>query len=226
VSGSYLNPPLLGMTLNKNVLKNIGGEITDGILLNGDTQKIKVITGGEITCPHGTRYHPQNVRPNRSSGRISVGYWAWMSQDGPGEIAQITPPRFNSHRYCEILEEVMLPTVHNIYPEEERPRFAFVQDNCSIHRANIIMDWFADHPEIDLIRWPSKSPDLNPIENLWGQMILNWGDPFHGARRRAVEELDANVRRVWTMLRGRDYCRNMVAGLRECIDANGYYTCY
>jgi hypothetical protein len=33
--------------LNKNVLKNIGGEITDGILLNGDAQKIKV-----ITCPH------------------------------------------------------------------------------------------------------------------------------------------------------------------------------
>jgi hypothetical protein len=39
------------MTLNKNVLKNIGGEITDGILLNGDAQKIKVITGDEITCP-------------------------------------------------------------------------------------------------------------------------------------------------------------------------------
>jgi hypothetical protein len=39
------------MTLNKNVLKNIGGEITHGILLNGDAQKIKVFTGGEITCP-------------------------------------------------------------------------------------------------------------------------------------------------------------------------------
>jgi hypothetical protein len=39
------------MTLNKNVLKNIGGEITDGILLKGDAQKIKVITGGEITGP-------------------------------------------------------------------------------------------------------------------------------------------------------------------------------
>jgi hypothetical protein len=51
VSGNYLNPPLLGMTLNKNVLKNIGGEITHGILLNGDAQKIKVITGGVITCP-------------------------------------------------------------------------------------------------------------------------------------------------------------------------------
>jgi hypothetical protein len=57
VSGSYLNQPLLGMTLNKNVLKNIGGEITDGILLNGDAQKIKVITGGEITCPQSDMRH-------------------------------------------------------------------------------------------------------------------------------------------------------------------------
>jgi hypothetical protein len=34
-------------------VKNIGREITHGILilLNGDAQKIKVITGGEITCP-------------------------------------------------------------------------------------------------------------------------------------------------------------------------------
>jgi hypothetical protein len=50
VSGSYCNPPSLGMALIKNVLKNISGEITDGILLDGDAQKIKVITGGEITC--------------------------------------------------------------------------------------------------------------------------------------------------------------------------------
>jgi hypothetical protein len=41
------------MTLNKNVLKNIGAEITDGILLNEDEQKIKVITGAEIICPLG-----------------------------------------------------------------------------------------------------------------------------------------------------------------------------
>jgi hypothetical protein len=53
VSDSYLNRPLLGMTLNKNVLKNIGAEITDGILLNEDEQKIKVITGAEIICPLG-----------------------------------------------------------------------------------------------------------------------------------------------------------------------------
>jgi hypothetical protein len=52
VSGSYLNPPLLGMTVNKNVLKNIGGEITDGILLNGDAQKIKVLLVARLPVPY------------------------------------------------------------------------------------------------------------------------------------------------------------------------------
>jgi hypothetical protein len=39
------------MILNKNVLKNIGGEITDGILLNGDEQNIKVITVARLPVP-------------------------------------------------------------------------------------------------------------------------------------------------------------------------------
>jgi hypothetical protein len=51
------------MTLNKNVLKNIGGEITKGILLNGDAQKIRVITGGEITCPRWKRFVDEDFVP-------------------------------------------------------------------------------------------------------------------------------------------------------------------
>jgi hypothetical protein len=56
------------MTLNKNVLKNIGGEITDGILLNGDAQKIKVITGGEITCPQN--FLPKKVNDIKVNIRL------------------------------------------------------------------------------------------------------------------------------------------------------------
>jgi transposase len=109
----------------------------------------------------------------------------------------------------------MLPTVRNIYPDEERQgkerkgkSLCRTTAQSTEDRANIIMDWFADHPEIDLIRWPSKSPDLNPIENLWGQMILNWGDPFHGARRRTGKELDATVRQVKERLQECIVCLN------------------
>ena len=82
------------------------------------------------------------MRENNSSGRVSLGYWGWMSKDGPGELTQITPPCFNARAYVGLLKDVFLPTGRTIYPEEDVTEIVLVQDNSSIHRANIVLDWF------------------------------------------------------------------------------------
>lgn len=111
-------------------------------------------------------------------------------------------------------------------------RIVFVQDNCSIHVAAAAREWFQDHEDaLELLPWPAKSPDLNPIENLWASMVRAWEDVgYNGVRERTVPQLTEHVLEVWNHHRHGDGCSRLVNSMRkrllECIDNNGYYSHY
>jgi hypothetical protein len=70
--------------------------------------------------------------------------------------------RLNSDVYVRILEDVMMPSVSRISPNFN---FIFQQDNCSVHTAHKVAEWFRNN-SINVLDWPSRSPDSNPIENM------------------------------------------------------------
>ena len=60
--------------------------------------------------PKNCRFKAKYIHERQRSGRISAGYWGWISKDGPGELVAVGG-RLNSAGYVEILDQVLKPTM-------------------------------------------------------------------------------------------------------------------
>ncbi len=58
----------------------------------------------------------------------------------------------------------MLPSADQLFKDAD---FIFQQDLAPAHTAKSTKSWLNDHG-VGVLDWPANSPDLNPIENIWG----------------------------------------------------------
>jgi hypothetical protein len=73
----------------------------------------------------------------------------------------------DSLQYQHILQNAMLPTVQMLYPEGI---IHFQQDHSSIHDSRVVQEWLSLQADIELVGWPPRAPDMNPIENMWSEV--------------------------------------------------------
>ncbi len=92
----------------------------------------------------------------------SVMIWAAMSSAGFGPLCFLKST-VNAAIYQDILEHFMLPSADKFYGDAD---FIFQQDLAPAYTAKGTKSWFSDH-DVTVLDWPTNSPDLNPIKNLW-----------------------------------------------------------
>ena len=68
--------------------------------------------------------------------------------------------------YRKILIHHLVSSTNRLNPEG----FIFQQDNDPKHTSNVAKKYL-QNKKIEVMNWQPQSPDLNPIENLWGQLI-------------------------------------------------------
>ncbi|KAI4897396.1 hypothetical protein NFI96_007157 [Prochilodus magdalenae] len=117
---------------------------------------------------------------------------------GEGAVYTIAPANnlqqgtMNSLQYQEILEENVMESVTNLRLGR---RWTFQQDNDPKHTSKSTRAWL-NMKGWNILEWPSQSPDLNPIENLW------WDLKKAVAVRKPknVTELEAFAHEEWAKI--------------------------
>jgi len=125
------------------------------------------------------------VFSKRNFGGGSLMVWAGFGFNGMTNIA-FTSHKMKSSDYINLLGMHLLPFGRRIGGKN----WVLQQDNAPIDTSNASKEWFARN-NITLIDWPSISPDLNPIENLWGTLVR--AVYANGKQYESVEQLKQGI---------------------------------
>lgn len=133
------------------------------------------------------RMAEQCLVPTVKHGGGNVMVWGCFAGDRVGDLVKIEGI-MRKEQYLKILQENAVPSGRRIAGKN----FVFQQDNDLKHSSRLCKSHLEQRKtagELQIMVWPSQSPDLSPIELLWDELD-----------RKAKQRLPQNENMLWKYL--------------------------
>lgn len=167
------------------------------------------------------RYLESCISEHDSHGRGGIMVWGAI-RIGYRSRLLIIKGNINALRYIsDILEPEAIGFIRG------EPGLLYMQDNARPHVATVTMQHLKS-AGVDLLSWPARSPDLNPIEHLWDILGRRLSSAYefppatlHQLQNRLIEQWDLiNTEEIDKLI------LSMPNRLSECVTKKGGHTHY
>ncbi|MBN3279959.1 TCB1 transposase, partial [Polyodon spathula] len=138
-----------------------------------------------------TAHASRHTIPTVKYGGGSIMLWGCFSSAGTGHLVTIEG-RMDGAKYRKILQENLLQSAKKL---KLGRKFTFQQDNDPKHKAKATLEWLKNK-KVNVLQWPSQSPDLNPIENLWHYLKI----AVHKRRPTNLNNLEQICQEEWAKI--------------------------
>uniref|UniRef100_A0A3Q3J790 Tc1-like transposase DDE domain-containing protein n=1 Tax=Monopterus albus TaxID=43700 RepID=A0A3Q3J790_MONAL len=188
-----------------------------------DESKIELFghqSRGHVWRKPNIAFQEKNLIPTVKHGGGSVMVWGCFAAAGPGQLT-IIESTMNSTVYQKVLEEHVRPSVRKL---KLKRNWTMQHDNDPKHTSKSTKDWLKKK-KWRVLEWPSQSPDLNPIEMLWGDLKR----AVHARNPSNISQLKQFCIEEWDKIPS-DRCQRLLDGyknrLTAVISAKGGNTSY
>jgi hypothetical protein len=170
------------------------------------------------------KYLASCITPTFKSSRTSYMIWAAFASNQKSRIVFMPKDQRKASDFVELVYNGEL--IH--FLTSNPSGVILMEDGAPIHRSKLSTTW-RELRMINKLEWPTNSPDLNPIENMWKILKDVVQNPIQYGRDnpRSLEEFQGVIESEWKIFSGDNLlylCQSMPRRLQAVIDAKGGHT--